>query len=347
MARPGSRNSARTRYDIFISYSSADRTLVEKIANDLKKSSVRPWWDAWEMKPGDSLRERINDGIASARYFMVVLSSESLKSNWVKYELNSGMILDIEQQGVRVIPAVAPNLPQEEIPVDLRARKCVFLNRANYTQAVADVIDLIQPERRERAELLKRLRTPRDRFGEVQLLRTYARNGRDQTIEIAALDGLLHLGTPDAVVAITERALETWGMSSIKRAIKNLGNMTDTFGLLALSSTILRDSRFIVEKLNLMASLSPEVELCIEEFGGATEWELSGRLPELMQHLYDCKNPEIGYGAALSKAFLPTPRWGRKASPAPTNLRRDAVEFADWSLPGLTNVLRETDECRF
>ena len=68
-------------YDMFVSYSHKDRELVQQFAHLLDAHRVRVWFDAWEMQPGDILRERIADGIESADYFLVILSPDSLESN--------------------------------------------------------------------------------------------------------------------------------------------------------------------------------------------------------------------------------------------------------------------------
>jgi hypothetical protein len=52
------------KYDLFISYSSRDREFVQTLASDLKARSLEVWFDHWEMRPGDRLRSRINEGIA-------------------------------------------------------------------------------------------------------------------------------------------------------------------------------------------------------------------------------------------------------------------------------------------
>jgi len=52
-----------SEYDFFISYSDGDRPIVERLAQSLSQRRVRIWWDRWEMRPGDLLRERINEGL--------------------------------------------------------------------------------------------------------------------------------------------------------------------------------------------------------------------------------------------------------------------------------------------
>ena len=111
------------RYDIFISYARADRRLVQAIARALRAKRVRVWIDAWEMQPGDVLRDRINAGIAGADYtFLIIASPTSLASNSVKHELTSGMLLEIEAGDVRVIAAICKGVDFSDLPTDFRAK---------------------------------------------------------------------------------------------------------------------------------------------------------------------------------------------------------------------------------
>jgi hypothetical protein len=105
------------QYDFFISYSHADRTTVGRLARKLAEENVRLWWDRWEMRPGDLLRERINDGIERSRNYILVVSTSSLSSGWVRHELNTALVQAIEDRDVRVIAALGPGVEFEDLPV--------------------------------------------------------------------------------------------------------------------------------------------------------------------------------------------------------------------------------------
>lgn len=151
------------RFDAFVSYSRRDRKSILKIAERLMQRRIRTWYDGWEMKPGDVLRERINSGIENADYFLAVLSENSLDSSWVKFELNSAMLREIEERHVRVIPSIIGAIDFSDLPLDLRAKYCLdFRTTESFDQSIDALTDLIQPERRLRKQLLARLRTPVD-----------------------------------------------------------------------------------------------------------------------------------------------------------------------------------------
>ncbi|MBI3249664.1 MAG: TIR domain-containing protein [Deltaproteobacteria bacterium] len=61
-------------YDVFLSHASEDTDWCEKLAERLRERGVRVWFDKWELKPGDHLLMRLNDGIANARKMVAVWS---------------------------------------------------------------------------------------------------------------------------------------------------------------------------------------------------------------------------------------------------------------------------------
>ena len=40
------------RFDVFLSYNSADRAAVERVANRLREQDIGAWWDGWALTPG-------------------------------------------------------------------------------------------------------------------------------------------------------------------------------------------------------------------------------------------------------------------------------------------------------
>ena len=76
-------------YDIFICHASEDKNvLVRPLANALKKENIVVWYDEFELKPGDSLRESIDRGLAKSRFGVVVLSPNFFKKKWTNRELS-------------------------------------------------------------------------------------------------------------------------------------------------------------------------------------------------------------------------------------------------------------------
>jgi len=110
---------AHSQNDLFISYSSKDKDFVQKLVHDLKTHGINVWWDEWEMKVGDSIIKKIQDGIKRSAYLGIVLSPDSVKSPWVEMELDTAQIIELEKQEVFILPILKETI---EIPVFLKMK---------------------------------------------------------------------------------------------------------------------------------------------------------------------------------------------------------------------------------
>jgi Domain of unknown function (DUF1883)/TIR domain len=79
----------RASYDVFISYASEDRAeVVRPLAEALQAAGLTVWYDEVELHIGDSLRRRIDRGLASSRFGVMVLSQAFFGKGWTNYELD-------------------------------------------------------------------------------------------------------------------------------------------------------------------------------------------------------------------------------------------------------------------
>jgi hypothetical protein len=91
---------------IFLSHSHADKPFVRRLAQDLQAAGVRVWLDEAEMMIGDSLIEKIRQGIDEMEYLGVILSPNSVNSPWVQREVDVAMNREIAGKRVKVLPLV-------------------------------------------------------------------------------------------------------------------------------------------------------------------------------------------------------------------------------------------------
>ena len=74
---------------VFISHASEDKEAVATpLAEHLQALGVTVWLDSLELRIGDSLRRKIDDGLANSRFGVVVLSRPYLSKGWTQYELD-------------------------------------------------------------------------------------------------------------------------------------------------------------------------------------------------------------------------------------------------------------------
>ena len=105
------------RRSLFISYSHADRDFVSRLVQELASRGIEIWIDLWDMKVGDSLTKKIQDGIAQAAWLAVVLSPGSVSSPWVQRELSAALVKELEEDSVFVLPILYKNC---DVPIFLK-----------------------------------------------------------------------------------------------------------------------------------------------------------------------------------------------------------------------------------
>ncbi len=90
------------RWDAFISHASEDTEAVARpLAEALTKAGLRVWLDRTELRIGDSLRRKIEEGLAQSRFGIVILSKNFLSKDWPQRELDG--LMAIEEAGQKVI----------------------------------------------------------------------------------------------------------------------------------------------------------------------------------------------------------------------------------------------------
>jgi hypothetical protein len=104
---------------IFISYSHADRKFVNRMAAHLVKANAHVWVDSWELNVGDSLVSRVQQAIQESSALLIVLSKASVASEWCKKELNAGLMRELDEKRVLVLPVLVEDC---DVPVFLREK---------------------------------------------------------------------------------------------------------------------------------------------------------------------------------------------------------------------------------
>lgn len=102
-------------YDIFISHASEDKEdFVRPLAEKLESLGIKTWYDEFKLKIGDSLRQKIDEGLINSRYAIVVLSDSFLKKkSWTEYELNG--LTSKEMNGQKVILPIWHKVSKDQV----------------------------------------------------------------------------------------------------------------------------------------------------------------------------------------------------------------------------------------
>ncbi|MDQ1593262.1 MAG: hypothetical protein QOG71_3889 [Pyrinomonadaceae bacterium] len=78
-------------YSCFISYSSKDQDFAERLYADLQNKGVRCWFAPEDLKIGDKIRDRIDESIRLRDKLLLILSENSIASDWVEHEVESAL----------------------------------------------------------------------------------------------------------------------------------------------------------------------------------------------------------------------------------------------------------------
>ena len=136
---------ART-FDVFISHASEEKdAVVRPLAAALQASGLTVWFDEYELKIGDSLRRKIDHGLASSRFGIVILSQAFFKKGWTNYELDG--LVTRAVSGDQILLPIWHNISKDEvIAFSPSLGDKVARNTATYTiQEIAEEIaELIQ-----------------------------------------------------------------------------------------------------------------------------------------------------------------------------------------------------------
>ena len=58
-------------YDVFLSHNSKDKPRVRKLAERLKQAGLRVWFDEWNIKPGEIISLKVDEGLDQSRVLLL------------------------------------------------------------------------------------------------------------------------------------------------------------------------------------------------------------------------------------------------------------------------------------
>ena len=101
-------------WDVFISHASEDKPAVAiPLAEALQERGVTAWLDKAELRIGESLRRRIDQGLAASRFAVVILSPAYFAKGWPQYELDG--IVTLSVAGKQNLLPIYHNLGHAEV----------------------------------------------------------------------------------------------------------------------------------------------------------------------------------------------------------------------------------------
>jgi len=91
-------------WDLFISHACEDKAdVAEPLANMFIERGLKVWFDKFTLTVGDSLRRKIDEGLAESRYGLVILSKNFFQKEWPQKELD-GLVAREDGKQKRILP---------------------------------------------------------------------------------------------------------------------------------------------------------------------------------------------------------------------------------------------------
>lgn len=106
---------------------------------DLEANGYIPWLDEWDIKVGESIPEKISNGLQEADFVIVILSEDSVSSKWVEREWQTKYWGEIEKGQVNVLPLL---LKDCKIPELLKTKKYADF-RGDFNSGLSSLLEAL------------------------------------------------------------------------------------------------------------------------------------------------------------------------------------------------------------
>jgi uncharacterized protein YjbI with pentapeptide repeats len=91
-------------YSCFISYSSKDEEFARRLHSRMREAGLRVWFAPEDVKGGEKLYEQIDRAIQVHDRLLLVLSEESLQSEWVMTEIRRARKAEVKEKRRKLFP---------------------------------------------------------------------------------------------------------------------------------------------------------------------------------------------------------------------------------------------------
>jgi tetratricopeptide (TPR) repeat protein len=143
------------KYDLFISYNHTDEEWAKKLATCVEREqwqdgTLRVFFAPWDIRPGESVDERLNQALSQSRYVGLALSPEAVDSQWVSEEWYSTHHVGMKRKERRLIPLY---LRTCEIPQFIaHLNRIDFRDENRFDEGVRRLLTVLRDEPIERGE---------------------------------------------------------------------------------------------------------------------------------------------------------------------------------------------------
>src|SRR5215210_2449207 len=246
------------KYDVFLSHSAKDKAVVRSIAKRLREDGLRVWFDEWEIRSGESISAKTEEGLEHSRVLVLCMSAHAFGSDWPTLESQTLRFRNQLNKEHRFIP-----LRLDEAPFIGSLAPFLYINW------------LPDGRDKEYAKLLEACRPPE------KLAIADARAAREQLVERAVQ--LDHKGqicsyafSPDGKRALSggnDNSVRLWDMATGLHLLELKGHTDPAVGSVAWSAD---QRRALSGSLDTTMRLwDVEAGRCLRTFEGHTDYVIS------------------------------------------------------------------------
>lgn len=99
------------QFDVLLSHSSKDKSIIRPRVERLRKDGLQVWFDEWEIRPGDSILAKIEEGLEHSRVLVLCMSANAFGSDWAQLESGTFRFRDPLNKERRFLPLRLDDAP--------------------------------------------------------------------------------------------------------------------------------------------------------------------------------------------------------------------------------------------
>jgi hypothetical protein len=125
---------------IFISHAKEDNPIIHRVIKILDDNNIKKWVDLEQLDElGSSVNEKINDGISSSNYFLLMWSIHASRSSFVKNEYNAATSGDYD----KLLTKIIIKLDETRLPPLLADKKYYEVTEIELEDVVEGIVNKI------------------------------------------------------------------------------------------------------------------------------------------------------------------------------------------------------------
>jgi hypothetical protein len=121
--------------NVFISHRVADTKEAEQLARAIAGAGHDVWLDVWNVQLGDSIVQRMNEGLTGATYVVACYSSSGVDSPWMSREWMAALAQQLNGHGIKLLPVLLTGGSPPAILADIKYADLV----TDWTKGISDL----------------------------------------------------------------------------------------------------------------------------------------------------------------------------------------------------------------